>query len=151
MIEPGILEELQPERLGGPDDLDGVVSEADYLSLHLHLTAATRHIIDVRRIGLMKPSACLINVARGALVDEEVLHEALLSGRLAGAGIDVFATEPPDPSLPVYRLPNVVVTPHISGGTDGTARARADAAAENVDRIAQGLEPPYRVDESPVR
>ncbi|NQU11518.1 glycerate dehydrogenase, partial [bacterium] len=115
-------------------------------SLHLHLTPETRHIIDARRIGLMKPSACLINVARGALVDEAALHEALLQGRLGGAGLDVFAKEPPDPTLPVYRLPNVVVTPHVSGGTDGTARKRAAAAAENVDRIARGLEPLYRVD-----
>ena len=71
----------------------------------------------------------------------------LLNGRIAGAGLDVFGQEPPDPKLPVYQLPNVVVTPHVSGGTDGTARKRAAAAAENTDRIAQGLEPLYRVDQ----
>jgi phosphoglycerate dehydrogenase-like enzyme len=145
-IEPAILAELKPEFLGSPADLDRVTAESDYLSLHLHLTPGTRHLIDARRLGLMKPSACLINVARGALVDETALHDALLSGRIAGAGLDVFGREPPDPALPVYQLPNVVVTPHISGGTDGTARRRAAAAAENVDRVAQGLEPLYRVD-----
>ena len=145
-IEPEILAELQPEFLGTPADIDRVVRASDFLSLHLHLTPATRHTIDARRIGLMKPSACLINVARGALVDEAALHAALLRGRIAGAGLDVFAQEPPDPTLPVYQLPNVVVTPHVSGGTDGTARKRAAAAAVNTDRIAQGLEPLYRVD-----
>lgn len=145
-IEPEILAELQPEFLGTPEDIDRVVRESDFLSLHLHLTPATRHTIDARRIDLMKPSACLINVARGALVDEAALHAALLHGRIAGAGLDVFAQEPPDPTLPVYQLPNVVVTPHVSGGTDGTARKRAAAAAVNTDRIAQGLEPLYRVD-----
>ena len=145
-IEPAILEELQPEFLGSPDDMDRVVQDSDFLSLHLHLTAETRHIIDARRLALMKPSACLINVARGALVDEAVLYQALLNNRIGGAGLDAFAQEPPDPTLPVYQLPNVVVTPHTSGTTDGTARKRAAAAAENIDRVAQGLEPLYRVD-----
>jgi D-3-phosphoglycerate dehydrogenase len=145
-IEPDILDEIQPDFLGGPDDMDRVVAESDYLSLHLHLNDETRHIIDARRIELMKPTASLINVARGALVDEEAMYDALLRERIAGAGLDAFAAEPPDASLPVYRLPNVIVTPHISGGTDGTARARAGAASENIDRIAQGLEPLYRVD-----
>lgn len=145
-IEPEILDEIQPDFLGGPDDMDRVVAESDYLSLHLHLNDDTRHIIDARRIELMKPTASLINVARGALIDEEAMHDALVRKRIAGAGLDAFATEPPDASLPVYRLPNVIVTPHISGGTDGTARARAGAAFENIDRIAQGLEPLYRVD-----
>jgi phosphoglycerate dehydrogenase-like enzyme len=145
-IEPAILEELQPEFLGSPADIDRVAQESDFLSLHLHLTPETRQIIDARRIGLMKPSACIINVARGALVDEEAMHQALLDGRIAGAGLDVFSQEPPDPSLPVYQLHNVIFTPHTSGSTDGTAHKRAGAALENLDRIAQGLEPLYRVD-----
>jgi phosphoglycerate dehydrogenase-like enzyme len=145
-IEPAILAELQPEFIGSPSDIDRVIHESDFLSLHLHLMPETRHIIDARRIGLMKPSACLINVARGALVDEAALYEALLNGRIGGAGLDVFAKEPPEATLPVFQLPNVVVTPHTSGSTDGTARKRAAAAAENIDRIAQGLEPLYRVD-----
>jgi phosphoglycerate dehydrogenase-like enzyme len=79
-------------------------------------------------------------------VDEAAMHEALLNGRIGGAGLDVFVQEPPDSKLPVYQLPNVVVTPPVSDGTDGTARNRAAAAAENLDRLAQGLEPLYRVD-----
>ena len=145
-IEPSILDELQPEFMGTPEDLDAVVAESDFLSLHLHLTDETRHIIDARRLALMKPTACIINVARGALVDEEAMHEALLAGRLGGAGVDVFSREPVDPSLPVYQLPNVVTMPHVSGATDGTSRRRAAAAAENVDRVVRGLEPLHRVD-----
>jgi phosphoglycerate dehydrogenase-like enzyme len=145
-IEPQILDELQPEFLGTPEDLDRVVAESDFLSLHLHLNAQTRHTIDRRRLGLMKNTACLINVARGALADEEALEEALLEGRIGGAGLDVFEREPPDPTRPAYQLPNVVVTPHTAGVTDGTSRKRAACTAENVDRIAQDLEPLYRID-----
>ena len=131
---------------GKPADLDRVAAESDILSLHLHLNRETRGIIDARRLALMKPTAYLINVARGALVDEPALIEALTSGRLAGAGLDVFAQEPPDPGSPLLSLPNVVATPHISGMTDGTSRKRAQCAATNVDRIAAGMEPLYRVD-----
>jgi phosphoglycerate dehydrogenase-like enzyme len=144
-IEPRVIEELRPEFLGTPADLDRVVAECDFLSLHLHLTPETKHTIDARRIGLMKPSACIINVARGALVDQEAMYRALLDGRLGGAGLDVFHPEPPDPTHPVFRLQNVVVTPHVSGLTEGTARNRAAVAAENLDRVAQGLEPLYEV------
>ena len=145
-IEQQVLDEIRPEFIGTPEDLDRVIGECDFLSLHLHLNEETRHIIDARRVGLMKPTACIINVAQGALVDEEAMHDALLSGGLGGAGLDVFSNEPADPTLPVYRLPNVVVTPHVAGETFGTSRRRAWAMAENVDRIAQGLEPMHRVD-----
>lgn len=145
-IEPEVLTELQPEFVGTLEDMDRVMAESDFLSVHLHLTSETRHIIDARRLAMMKPSAFIINVARGALIDEDAMHEALLNGRLGGAGLDVFSQEPPDSSLPVYQLPNVITTPHTSGSTDGTARKRAGVAAENVNRIAQGLEPLYRVD-----
>ena len=145
-IEPKILLEIKPDFMGTPTDFDHVVAESDFLSLHLHLNAATRHIIDVRRIALMKTTACLINVSRGALVDESALYHALSDGKLGGAGLDVFAQEPPDSSLPVFQLPNVVVTPHIAGVTYETSVRRAECAAENVDRVAQGLEPLYRID-----
>lgn len=140
------IREFGLEFVGRPTDLDRVLSESDVVSLHLHLNQETRHIIDARRLSLMKPTAFLINVARGALVDEAALEEALLSGRIGGAGLDVFSQEPPDMSSPIFGLPNVIATPHISGVTNGTSRRRAQAAAENVDRIAAGLEPLYRVD-----
>ena len=146
-IQPEIIQEIKPDLMGTPADLDNVMAASDFLSLHLHLNAATRRIIDARRIELMKSSACLINVARGALVDESALYHALSKGKLGGAGIDVFAQEPPDPSLPVFQLPNVVVTPHIAGVTYQTSLRRAKCAAENVNRLALGLNPLYRVDQ----
>jgi len=133
--------------MGGPDDMDKVIAESDFLSVHLHLNDETRHIIDARRIALMKSTAFIINVARGGLVDEAALYEALLEERIAGAGLDAFAAEPPDPTLPVYQLSNVVVTPHTSGTTDDTVRMRTAACLENVNRVAEGLEPLYRVDQ----
>jgi len=139
-IEQAVLDELQPEVLGGPEDLDRVLAQCDFLSVHLHLTDPTTHIIDRRRIALMKPTACVINVARGELIDEEALYEALLAGRLGGAGLDVFAREPADPAHPVFQLPNVYVSPHTAGGTDGTSRKRARFALENLNRFARGDE-----------
>ena len=135
------------EFVGKPSDLDDVIAQSDVVSLHLHLNEETRHIIDRRRLELMKSSALLINVARGELVDEEALEQALVEGWIGGAGLDVFAQEPPDLSSPIFGLPNVVAAPHVAGVTDGTSRKRAAAAAENVNRIAAGLEPLYRIDQ----
>lgn len=146
-IEQDVLDTIQPDFMGTPDDLDRVVAESDYLSLHLHLNEETHHIIDARRLALMKSTASVINVARGALVDEDALYQALADGTIGGAGLDVFAQEPADLSQPVYKLPNVIVTPHTAGVTDGTSRRRAACAAENTDRIAQGQEPLYRIDQ----
>ncbi len=139
------VNELGLEFVGKPKDLDSVIATSDFLSLHLHLNAETRHTIDARRLRLMKPTAFLINVARGGLVDEAALIEVLAEGKIAGAGLDVFGQEPPDLDSVIFSLPNVIATPHISGGTDGTSRKRAGAAAENVDKIAAGLEPLYLI------
>lgn len=140
-IDAAILDEIQPEFMGLPEDLDRVVAECDFLSVHLHLNEQTHHIIDARRIGMLKPTAAVINVCRGALIDEDALYEALLQGRVGGAGLDVFAAEPPDPSLPVYQLPTVVTTPHTGGGTEEVSRRRAEFAADNVTRFFSGQEP----------
>ena len=140
------VREFGVEFVGKPGELDKVLAESDIVSLHLHLNDETRHTIDARRLRLMKPSAFLINVARGALVDEAALEAALVEGQIGGAGLDVFSQEPPDVTSPIFGLPNVIATPHISGTTNGTSRRRAQAAAENVGRIAAGLEPLYRVD-----
>jgi phosphoglycerate dehydrogenase-like enzyme len=87
---------------------------------------------------MMKPSATIINVARGEIIDEEALVEALCSGRLNGAGLDVFAREPLDPANPLLHLDNVVATPHIAGMTFDTSRRRTEACAENVRRVSDG-------------
>ena len=140
------IDEFGVEFVGKPDAMDKVISESDILSLHLHLNSETHHTIDKRRLGLMKPSSYLINVARGALVDELELEQALQSGQIAGAGIDAYGQEPPDYNSAIFSMPNAVTTPHIAGVTDGTSRKRAEVAAINVDRIASGLEALYRVD-----
>jgi phosphoglycerate dehydrogenase-like enzyme len=138
--------EFNLENVGKPADIDRFLTESDYVSLHLHLNAETRHILDARRLSLLPLTACLVNVARGPLVDEEALYQRLAEGRLGGAALDVFASEPVDPKSPLLKLPNVIATPHISGNTDGTSRRRAECVATNVDRIARGLEPLYRID-----
>ena len=135
------LDEFHVEFLGKPEQLDDLLAEADYLSLHVHLNATTRHMIDRRAFELMKPTAVLLNVARGELVDEAALVEALQQGQIKGAGVDAFAQEPLPADHPLLQLDNVILTPHSSGYTPGTPRRRMEAAAANVARIAQGLPP----------
>ena len=144
--DPQVLAEIAPHFMGTPDDLDDMIARCDFLSLHVPLNEHTRHLIDARRIGLMTRTASIINVARGAIVDEAAMYEALLEGRLAGAGLDAFSTEPPDLTEPALQLPNVYLTNHIAGATDATARRRAETALENVNRIACGKAPLHRVD-----
>ena len=126
-------------------NLNTVLAQADYVSLHVPLTSQTRHMIDAHALAAMKPTAVLINVARGEIADEAALIDALKSGRIRGAGLDVFAEEPLPPDHPFLQLPNVVATPHTAGQTYGTSRRRGEACAENVERVARGLEPLYRI------
>ncbi len=126
-------------------DLDDMLPQCDYVSLHLALNDATRGIIDRRRLGLMAPHAALINTARGGLVEEPALLEALVEGRLGGAGLDVFEHEPPDVEHAAFRLPHVVVTPHIAAFTDGSSRKRAACMADNIDRVAMGHPPLHQL------
>jgi len=137
-IEKEILEEISPASMGGPENLDNIITNCDFISLHLHLNKNTRHIINSRRIALMKPTSFIINVARGGLIDEDALYKALLEGRIGGAGLDAFAQEPPDYTLPVYKLPNVLVQPHTVASTDGTVHKRADFCVDNLIRYAEG-------------
>lgn len=114
-------------------DLDELLSTCDIISLHLPSTPETENIIDKNKIDMMKPSAVFINTARGALVDSYALAEALSSGRLAGAGIDVFETEPPIPAdHPLLTAPNVIATPHVAFATEESMQKRAGIAMDNV-------------------
>jgi phosphoglycerate dehydrogenase-like enzyme len=130
---------------GSDTDLEQLIEIADVLSLHVHLNAATRAMIDDRRLRLLKPGAFLINVARGGLVDEAALVSALQEHRLAGAGLDVMTSEPLDPASPLLQMENVVITPHTAGNTDETVRRRAEFCAHNFDRVASGLAPECRL------
>jgi D-3-phosphoglycerate dehydrogenase / 2-oxoglutarate reductase len=122
-------------------DLDTLLRESDIVTLHAKITDETRHIIGERELALMKPTAYLINTARGALVDEKALYEALRDGRIAGAGLDVFETEPPSSDNPLLGLKNVVLTPHIASWTEDALKKEADIAMEEVKRILAGKRP----------
>lgn len=118
--------------------LDELLARADIVSLHLPANAETKNLIDARRIERMKPGAILVNTARGSLVDETALAQALASGRLEGAALDVFASEPPAPDNPLLGLPNVVLAPHLAWLTQETLRRSLDVVAENVRRLQAG-------------
>lgn len=125
--------------------LDQLLAEADVVSLHLPLVPETRHVIDAGALALMKPGAVLINTGRGALVDQTALGTALASGRLAGAGLDVFESEPLAAGDGLLSLPNVVVTPHVAWLTTGTFDRSFALAAENCRRLQAGLPLLHRV------
>jgi phosphoglycerate dehydrogenase-like enzyme len=120
------------------ENLESFLGEADIVTLHVPLTPESRHWINRRTLELMKPGAVLINTARGGLVDEAALVEALRSGRLTGAGLDVMEEEPPDPANPLLRMENVLVTPHIAAGTRDALIAKMRAAFANMVRHTQG-------------
>jgi phosphoglycerate dehydrogenase-like enzyme len=117
---------------------DRLLTKSDVLSLHIPLSDATAHIIDAAALARMKPGAILVNTARGGLVDQPALIEALKAGRLLGAGLDVFAHEPPDPDDPLFALDNVVVAPHLAWVTGETFDRSFAIAAENCRRLAAG-------------
>ena len=121
-------------------ELDELLRQSDFVSLHAPLTDETRHLIDARRLGMMKRSAILINTARGALVDEAALVAALQEQRLAGAGLDVFETEPL-PDGPLRRFDQVVLTPHVAGLSAASLRAMAARSCENILAILRGRDP----------
>jgi phosphoglycerate dehydrogenase-like enzyme len=125
--------------------LDELLAEADVVSLHLPLVPETERLIDAHALARMKPGTLLINTARGGLVDQHALTEALASGRLSGAGLDVFVHEPHDASEALFRLPNVVLTPHIAWLTTGTFDRSFALAVENCRRIASGKALLHRV------
>jgi phosphoglycerate dehydrogenase-like enzyme len=129
--------------LGGMEDLDDLLPRVDFLVLTIPLTAETRGLIDGRRLARMQPGSYLINVSRGPIVDHDALVDALASGHLAGAGLDVFWQEPMDPSDPIFRQ-RVVATPHVAGYTGLTFQGASAAVAENVRRLLAGEPLLYR-------
>ena len=128
-------------------DLDRLYRESDVISLHVPLTEATRHMIDARALARMKPDALLITTARGALVDEEALVRALREGRIGGACLDVFETEPLPPEHPFRDLENVILTPHTAGLPDGPGfhRKRYAFFVSNIEKLLRGEAPENRL------
>ena len=125
--------------------LDEVLERADVVTIHIPLTDETRNLISRRAIARMKPDAILVNTARGGIVDEAALAEALGAGRLLAAGLDVFEDEPPRPDNRLLGLPNVVLTPHVSAGTRDAMRQKLAAIFANLARFFDGNELRNRV------
>jgi phosphoglycerate dehydrogenase-like enzyme len=127
--------------------LEELLRTADVVTLHVPLTASTQHLITTRTLGLMKPSAVLINTCRGPVVDETALHRALSSGQITAAGLDVMIEEPPAPKHPLFGLDNVIITPHMAGPTwENWAKAFRNAY-DNIQRVAAGRPPLWVIPE----
>ena len=125
-------------------ELDELFRRADVVTVNCPLTPETRHIVDARRIGLMKPTAYIINTSRGGTIDQRALYRALVERRIAGAGLDVFDPEPPDPADPLLQLDNVILSPHTLVLTDQTPLL-VGAAVERALRAVMAGEPPTHV------
>lgn len=134
-----------PERITLTDDLDGLLRQSNFVTLHVPLLPQTRHLINEQSLALMQPGSYLINASRGPVVDEAALIQALQSGHLAGAGLDVFDPEPPLADNPLLKMKNVVVTPHIASGTDRGVHAMMHGVADQIIQILNGERPPYIV------
>ncbi len=134
-------EELAAEHV----PLERLFAESDFVSLHAPLTPATRHVVDAAALARMKPTAVLVNTARGGLVDQEALHAALASGRLFAAALDVTDPEPLPPTHPLLALPNCLVLPHVGSATVRTRDAMARIAADNLLAGLAGRALPHAV------
>jgi phosphoglycerate dehydrogenase-like enzyme len=121
--------------------LEEILKTADVVSLHLPLIPETTKIINAAMLSLMKPTAVLINVGRGALVDEKALAEAVKNGKLAAAAVDVFTEEPPPQDHPLLGLKNVILTPHLAGSTRESGMRIMNMAMDNVVRVMKGEKP----------
>jgi D-3-phosphoglycerate dehydrogenase len=130
-----------------PVDRETLLREADYLSLHTPLTEANRRFLDAQALALMKPTAFVINTARGGLVDEEALLNAVQSGQLAGAALDVLTVEPPPPDHPLLREPRIMVTPHTGWYSEDASVDVRVRACEEVVRVLRGERPRCPVNE----
>lgn len=147
-----LVNDPSPELLLGAEvaSVEDICREADLISLHAPLNDATRHLIDARRIALMRPTAVLVNTARGGLVDLDALAGALAARRILGAGLDVFEREPPDPAHPIFSLDNVVVTNHIGWYSEESMRDVQRKAAEEAVRVLRGGPPLHWLNRFPI-
>ena len=127
-LPAALLADLPAEQI---HSLEALLPEVDFLSLHCPANAASHHLLNAARLALMRPSAHLINTARGSLVDEQALADALASGAIAGAGLDVYAAEPQVPEA-LLRLSNVVLLPHLGSATEATREAMGFRVLENL-------------------
>ncbi|MEM2166620.1 MAG: glyoxylate reductase [Candidatus Bathyarchaeia archaeon] len=148
-----VVPNLQLEKETGAKfvDLDTLLKESDFISIHVPLTKETYHLINAEKLKLVKKTAYLINTARGPIVDEKALYEALKEGRLAGAALDVFEQEPTPIDNPLLKLDNVVVAPHIASASYETRSRMAEMVAENLVAFFEGRVPPNLVNPDVVK
>ena len=126
-------------------ELDPLLAQADFISIHVPLTKETRNLIGKDALAKMKPTAVLVNTARGGIVDEAAAADAVRAGRPAGAGLDVVVDEPLQPSHPLNGVPNIILTPHVAGVTEEAMMRMAQDAAEDILRVLKGERPKYPV------
>ena len=130
--------EIEEEEGVAHRDLPDLLAESDFVSLHVPLTAETQRLIDAGALARMKPDAYLVNTCRGGVVDEDALVEALAAGRIAGAGLDVFLYEPVPHDHPLLRLDNVLLAPHLGGGSGGARAKHARDVMANLVALREG-------------
>jgi len=145
--DPWLTDEQIRERGAEPVDFATLLRESDAISLHVPLSDQTRHIINAEALAQMKPTAFIINTARGEVVDIDALVEAVRNGVIAGAGIDVLPVEPPPPDLPILHEPRIVVTPHIAWASNEARAEMRRRGAEDVVRVLRGERPRTPVNE----
>ena len=138
----GCWPDIPHERVSSLDEL---LPRVDVVTIHTPLTPETKHLIGRRELALMKETAVLVNVSRGEIIDEAALYDALKSGRIFGAGLDVFKKEPPTTDNPLVGLPNIVVTPHAAGGTRETQEKSSLVTAQQLVHVLGGGQPMNRV------
>ena len=126
-------------------DRDKIIGTSDFLSLHVPLSRETQGLIGRKELDLMKPTAFLINTSRGEIIDEPALIQALQQGKIAGAGLDVFAKEPPETSHPFFQMENVILTPHTGALTKDAVAQLAEGAAQNIIDVLEGRKPSYSI------
>jgi D-3-phosphoglycerate dehydrogenase / 2-oxoglutarate reductase len=139
--DPYIPDTYITAMLGKPASLDEIVSQSDYVTVHCPLTDETRGMIGAREIAMMKPTAVVLNLARGGIVEEQALADAIRSGKIAAAAIDAISQEPPPADHPLFSLPNVLLTPHVGGGTFEASSRGEWGAAQEVVRVLSGEKP----------
>ncbi|MEC8135653.1 MAG: 2-hydroxyacid dehydrogenase [Pseudomonadota bacterium] len=127
--------------------LKELLRESDLISLHTPLNDTTRHLIDAEELSLMKESAILVNTARGPVINEAALYDALVEGKILAAGLDVFDQEPPQPDNPLFKLDNVILSAHLAGPTFESNITRVRNAFDNVQRVARGEKPLWVIPE----
>ena len=139
------MEVLHTHSRSGPDEVADVLERSDFVSLHTPLTPETRHLIDAQALQRMKPTAILINTARGGVVDQQALRRALHDGVIGGAALDVTDPEPLPPDDPLLTAPNLIVVPHIGSATRATRERMADLAVANLLAGLAGERMPHQV------